>query len=74
MRTFAIPLETMSGIFYRPAQVQGTVEIIEKTERKVQEASTEQNRSRASIQYRLKKARKIKKYTKKSLILAQDER
>ena len=32
MRTFAIPLEKMSGIFYRPAQAQGTVEIIEKTE------------------------------------------
>jgi len=34
VRTFAIPLEKMSGIFYRPAQAQGTVEIIEKTEGK----------------------------------------
>ena len=64
----------MSGIFYRPAQAQGTVEIIEKTERKVQEASTEQNRSRASISIQIEEGQENKKYTKKSLILAQDER
>ena len=64
----------MSGIFYRPAQAQGTKEIIEKTEGKYKKQVPNKIDRERQFQYRLKKARKIKKYTKKSLILAQDER
>ena len=74
MRTFAIPLEKMSGIFYRPAQVQGTVEIIEKTEGKYKKQVPNKQKIESVNSKRLNEARKIKKYTKKSLILAQDER